>query len=81
MHEDGEDAVVTIAQASLILGVGIDTVRRLIREGHLTQVGWTVFSRYPRAFLLRRSEVERLEREGWPGRVKRRGRLGDVARS
>jgi Helix-turn-helix domain len=58
------DQLVTTAQAASMLGfTSTARVRQLIEEGHLEEAG-----RAGRVILLRRADVERLAREGWPGR-------------
>jgi hypothetical protein len=58
------DELIGTAEAARILGVTQTHVHYLIRRYQLlTPAGET-----PRAILLRRTDVERLAREGWPGR-------------
>ena len=58
------DQFITVPTAAKILGVGRRRAHQLVVEGHLEVAG-----RAGRAVLLRRADVERLARKGWPGRL------------
>jgi hypothetical protein len=59
----GEDLIDT-AEAARLLGVTRQNVNLMIRRRGLLEA---VVDR-PRLLLVRRADVERLAREGWPGR-------------
>ena len=59
--------VLTIHEAALLLGVSGSRVRSLIADGHLAQHA-RLRAGGADMIILRREEVERLAREGWPGR-------------
>ena len=59
--------VLTIHEAAVVLGVSGSRVRGLIGEGLLPEHG-RLRTGGAETILLRREEVERLARDGWPGR-------------
>jgi excisionase family DNA binding protein len=61
-----EAGLLTTPMAARRLGITRQRVLQLIAEGHLEAAG-----RAGRVVLLRRADVERLAREGWPGRRQR----------
>jgi hypothetical protein len=58
--------LISTADAAAILGVSSERVRQMIRSGLLNQAGHV-----GPTIVLRRSDVERLSRDGWPGRRSR----------
>jgi excisionase family DNA binding protein len=61
------EQLLTVAQAAERIGVSGRRVRQFVADGTLREAG-----RAGTAILLHRSEVERLAKEGWPGRRPRR---------
>jgi hypothetical protein len=62
-----DDDLIAAGEASKILGVSRQHVHQLVRKyGILSPVADT-----PRTMLFHRADIERLAREGWPGRRQR----------
>jgi excisionase family DNA binding protein len=62
----------TPPEAAKVIGVSERRVQQLIAEGRVQGAG-----RYGNTTLIPRPEVERLAREGWPGRRRRRDQGSD----
>jgi hypothetical protein len=62
------DPLIPLSIASRILGVGAERVRVLVARGDLPEVERRGTSNAPASILVRRCDVDRLARDGWPGR-------------
>jgi excisionase family DNA binding protein len=59
-----EPELIGTAEAGRLLGVSRTYVLQLVKKYHVLEAPVST----PRLVLLRRADVERLAREGWPGR-------------